>query len=202
MKKRVKRLVRVVIAFSLVVVGVITLNYYPKKTATLSDAQKFARDYTQVDEDNLFVYKSAEEAVRILENWFGIVFFGFPSCKRCQYYAPFLQKVAEQEGIEKIYYVDIKEDRAENSESYQQIVAFLGEYLLFDNEGNPRVYVPDVTIVSDGKVLFHDNESSVVTAEDGTPEEYWTSERVSALEGRLADGIKLLPRLCSDGCNE
>jgi hypothetical protein len=68
MKKRVKRLVRVVIAFSLVVVGVITLNYYPKKTATLSDAQKFARDYTQVDEDNLFVYKSTEEAVRILEN--------------------------------------------------------------------------------------------------------------------------------------
>lgn len=130
------------------------------------------------------------------------MFFGFPSCKRCQYYVPHLQKVAEQEGIEKIYYVDIKEDRAENSESYQQIVAFLGEYLLFDNEGNPRVYVPDVTIVSDGKVLFHDNESSVVTAEDGTPEEYWTSERVSALEGRLADGIKLLPRLCSDGCNE
>ncbi|HRU50227.1 MAG TPA: hypothetical protein P5155_01865 [Candidatus Absconditabacterales bacterium] len=202
MKKRVKRLIGVVIAFSLVVVGVITLNYYPKKTATLSDAQKFARDYTQVDEDNLFVYKSAEEAVRILENGFGIVFFGFPSCKRCQYYVPHLQKVAEQEGIEKIYYVDIKEDRAENSESYQQIVAFLGEYLLFDNEGNPRVYVPDVTIVSDGKVLFHDNESSVVTEEDGTPEEYWTSERVSALEGRLADGIKLLPRLCSDGCNE
>ena len=130
------------------------------------------------------------------------MFFGFPSCKRCQYYVPHLQKVAEQEGIEKIYYVDIKEDRAENSESYQQIVAFLGEYLLFDNEGNPRVYVPDVTIVSDGKVLFHDNESSVVTEEDGTPEEYWTSERVSALEGRLADGIKLLPRLCSDGCNE
>lgn len=51
-------------------------------------------------------------------------------------------------------------------------------------------------------MLFHDNESSVVTEEDGTPEEYWTSERVSALEGRLADGIKLLPRLCSDGCNE
>ncbi len=77
-----------------------------------------------------------------------------------------MNEVALQEGIEKIFYIDIKQARAENTETYQQIVALLGEYLLTDDEGNPRIYVPDVTIVSDGKVLFHDNESSVVTEAD------------------------------------
>lgn len=128
------------------------MNFYPQFTSegevTLSDAKKFARDYTKVDEDNLFVYKTAEEALQILERGSGVLFFGFPSCQRCQHYAPYLQEVAEQEKIEAIYYIDIKEDRSKNTETYQQIVALLGEQLLFDKEGNPRIYVPDVTIVS------------------------------------------------------
>lgn len=181
-------------------------NFYPqfapKWKFALSDAQKFTRDYTQVNEDNLFVYKTAEEAVQILQRGSGVLFFGFPSCQRCQHYAPYLNEVAKQEGIGAIYYVDIKEDRAKNTETYQKIVALLGEQLLFDNEGNPRIYVPDVTIISNGKILFHDNESSVVTEEDWTPDEYWTAEKVFALKSRLAEGMKLLPRLCSDGCNE
>lgn len=178
------------------------LNFYPKALPVLTDAQKFAQAYTQVWEENLFVYKTPEEALQILKKGTGILFFGFSSCQRCQQYAPYLNEVAQQEGIEKIFYIDIKQARAENTETYQQIVALLGEYLLADDEGNPRIYVPDVTIVSDGKVLFHDNESSVVTEADWTPEEYWTTERVVALKHRLAGWMRLIPRLCSDGCNE
>lgn len=95
-----------------------------------------------------------------------MIYFGFSSCQRCQHYVPYLNQVAQKEGIDKIYYTDIKEERAQNSEIYQKIVDVLKEYLLDDEEGNPRIYVPDVTIINKGAIIFHDNESSVVTEED------------------------------------
>ncbi|MBQ3066718.1 MAG: hypothetical protein IJD18_01695, partial [Clostridia bacterium] len=40
----------------------------------------------------------------------------------------------------------------------------------------------NVTFVKDGDILANDNETSVVTEEDGTPEEYWTDTKVEALK--------------------
>ena len=113
----------------------------------------------------------------------------------------FLHDVALEMEIDKIYYCDIKEDRENNSESYQRIAGILGGRLQYDDEGRPRVYVPDVSIVSRGRIIARDFETSKETLGYNTPQEYWNDERVNALKERLRAGIGILLQIISYSCN-
>lgn len=151
----------------------------------VSDSVKFSKEYIEVGEENIFEYKSIDEIVKILEGGTGVVYLGFPECPWCQRYVVYLNEVAKESGVENIYYTNILQYRKDNTEGYQKLVSMLDGYLLNDNEGNPRIFVPDITVVQNGEIVGHDNETSVVTEEDGTPEEYWTEKRIEDLKLRL-----------------
>ncbi|MDR2517833.1 MAG: hypothetical protein LBD13_00275 [Spirochaetaceae bacterium] len=154
-----------------------------------------------VGKDNIFVYRNAGEAADILEKGRGIVFLGFKECSWCQSYAVFLHEAAGEMGINTIYYCDIQEDRQNNSESYQRILGILDGRLQYDDEGRSRVYVPDVSIVSRGRIITHDFETSKETLGYNTPQEYWSHERVQALKERLRAGMKIYIEIVSRACN-
>lgn len=189
-----KRIILIIIS-AVVFLGAlgVYLLYYNK-----TDAERFSSEYTKVNEDNLFVYKNSKEIIEILENGTGVVYLGFPECPWCQAYAPYLNEVAKEVGLDKINYLNIKDIREDNTKEYQEIVSLLGDNLLFDEDGNHRIYVPDVTIVKDGVILGHNNETSVVTDEDGTPTEYWTTEKVANLKNELTTMMKkIVPNVCT-----
>jgi hypothetical protein len=167
----------------------------------ISDSERFAQEYPLVGGDNIFVYKNADETADILARGRGIVFIGFKECPWCQLYAVFLHDVALEMGIDKIYYCDIREDRESNSESYHRIAGILAGRLQYDDEGRPRVYVPDVSIVSRGRIIARDFETSKETLGYNTPQEYWNDERVNALKERLRAGIGILQQIISYSCN-
>ena len=171
------------------------------KSSQISDSERFALEYPLVGGDNIFVYKNADETADILERGRGIVFIGYKECPWCQLYAVFLHDVALEMEIDKIYYCDIKEDRESNSESYQRIAGILAGRLQYDDEGRPRVYVPDVSIVSRGRIIARDFETSKETLGYNTPQEYWNDERVAALKKRLRAGIGILLQIISYSCN-
>ncbi len=162
-----------------------------------TDATKFAKEYG-ISEDNVFVYRTADEIIKILENGTGIVYLGFPECQWCKAYVPMLNEVAKDNNVSEIYYYNISQDRKDNTENYQKIVSILEKNLKYDKEGNRRIYVPDVTFVLNGEIIGHNNESSVVTKEDGTPEQYWTEARVTSLKAELAKYCKMLKN--KEGC--
>jgi len=129
------------------------------------------------------------------------VFLGFKECPWCQRYAVYLNETAKKAGLTKIYYYDIRQDRTDNTETYQKIVSLLGDNLDFDDEGKPRIYVPDITFVKKGEIIGHDNESSMLTDADGTLDSYWTADRVSALEAKLEPLMEeVAKQMCSE-CN-
>jgi len=167
----------------------------------ISDSERFALEYPLVGGDNIFVYKNADETADILARGRGIVFIGFKECPWCQLYAVFLHDIAREMEIDKIYYCDIREDRESNSESYQRIADVLAGRLQYDDEGRPRVYVPDVSIVSRGRIIARDFETSKETLGYNTPQEYWNDERVTALKERLRAGIGILQQIISYSCN-
>jgi hypothetical protein len=167
----------------------------------LSDAQRFALEYTFVGEDNIFVYKNAEETANILEKGRGIVFIGFKECQWCQYYAVMIHDIANDMEIDKIYYYDIREDRLINSEGYVRIVNILSSRLQFDDEGKPRVYVPQLSIVSRGRIITHDYETSKETLGYETPQEYWNTNRVNAFKDKISKGIDILKQLSNRPCS-
>lgn len=169
----------------LIIAGGILIFATNKKEET--DAQKFAKEYTEVGEDNVFVYRTAEEVINVLKHGTGVVYLGFPECPWCQTYVKYLNEVANDVGIEKIYYYNILEDRTNNTEEYKEIVSLLSEVLQYDDEGNSRVYVPNVSFHVNGEIIGNDCETSKDTKGFSTPEEYWTEEEVIELKNALTE---------------
>lgn len=150
-----------------------------------NDNIRFSKEYSSVGDENVFVYRSVDEVIKILENGTGVIYLGFPECPWCQAYVKYLNEVAKEEGVDKIYYFNILEDRKENTASYQKIVSLLNDYLQYDEEGNRRVYVPNVTFVINGKIIGNDYETSLDTHGLEKPEEYWTEIEVKELKENL-----------------
>ncbi len=188
MKKSIKYII--ILVLFVLILGAIYFVFFNKE----NDSDKFSKEYGIGE--NVFVYKTGEEIVKILENGTGIVYLGFPECPWCKAYVKILNDVALEEGIEKIYYFNIKDDRANNTEIYKEIVSLLEENLLYDEEGNKRIFVPDVTFVLDGQIIGHDNETSVISG-DITPEEYWDKNTKEKLEEKLRENIsEILDNKC------
>ena len=183
------------------IVGFATYKLIKKEdpTPTQTDAQKFASEYTEIDEDNIFVYRKSEEIIKILENGSGVVYIGFKECKWCQQYITYLHDVATSVGLEKIFYLDILEERENNSENYQRIVEILKDYLEFDSEGNPRIYVPEIIVLEKGEIIGHDNETAYDTKGYSDPKEYWNEDRVTKLKTKLKT---MMLEISDNSCSE
>ena len=102
----------------IVILGVFC--FYPKNSKKadtnndnkLTDSEKFAKEYNLKDEDgkaldNVFVYRTPEQIINILEKGTGIVYLGFPECPWCTAYVPYLNEIAKEKEVEKIYYLNI-----------------------------------------------------------------------------------------------
>jgi len=164
-----------------VLLGLIIFLIIHNVKNNIPDNEKFANEYTEVGKNNVFVYRNADEIIKILEGGTGIVYLGFPECPWCQAYVPMLNEVAKEEGVEKIYYFNIREDRQENTKDYQKIVKLVKNYLMKDDEGNERIFVPDIYAIKDGKIIAHNNETSVIDS-DITPAEYWSDTKKSQIK--------------------
>ncbi len=182
-KKRIMILVSVII---LLMIGVVSLVLFLKKDKkTVSDMEKFSTEYHEVANNNVFVYRNIDEIINILEKGTGIVYLGFPECKWCQRYTKYLNEVAMDMGISKIYYYNIREDRKLNTENYHKIVSILENYLQNDEEGNKRIYVPSVIALKKGEIVGFDDETAWDTKGFETPDEYWNRDEVNDLKEKL-----------------
>lgn len=163
------------------IVGIVTSFRYNSMT----DSEAFSLEYKDVEKDNVFSYVSAEKAIKIIEEGTGVVFLGFPECPWCQAYAPMLDELAKKYGVETIYYHNTYKDREENTEAYQKLVSLLSNYLQLDENGNSRIYVPDVVFVIDGEIIGNNLETSKDTLGFEKPEDYWTEERVATWKQKV-----------------
>lgn len=205
MKKKImessKKNVYIIFGIIAVLILIISLSFLFKKDK-MSDAERFAKEYN-FTVNNVFVYRNLDEINKILENGTGVVYLGFPECPWCRGYIPYLNEVAINEHLDKIYYFNILNDRKNNTSGYKKTVQLLNDYLKYDNEGNKRIYVPAVIAVNNGKIVGFDDESSLDTKGYETPEEYWKNEDLDGLKKRLSDMIKAsFPSYCTSGCNK
>lgn len=164
--------------------------------------KKFIDEYPEVGEDNVFEIKTIDDIIKILEHGTGLVYLGFPECPWCQEYVLYLNEVAKEEKLEKIYYFNILKDRKENTKEYQKIVKLISDYLQYDEEGNKRIYVPALIAVDRGKVVGFDDETAWDTKGYEDPKDYWTTDEVDDLKDKLEEMIEqITPNTCTD-CNK
>lgn len=199
MKKNI--IVPISILVLLIIAG-LTYFFLLKKEEVTPDNVKFAKEYTKISEDNLFKYKTLEEVNKILTKGTGVVYLGFPECPWCQEYVKYIDEVSKSVGLDKVYYSNILDDRKNDTEEYKETVKILSDYLSNDDEGNKRVYVPSVIVVSRGKIVMFDDETAKDTKGYDSPKEYWQSENLTALKTKLTDSFeKVKSNACTD-CNK
>lgn len=199
--KSIKSALTIFLFFSLVLVGMYFFskgnsNNVPNEEE-VPDSVKFSKEYPGVGENNVFEYKTIEEIIEIFESGTGVVYLGFPECPWCQRYVIYLNEVAKDVGLKNIYYFNILQDRKDNSEGYRTLLSLLDGYLLNDDDGNPRIFVPDISVVVNGEIVGHDNETSM---ESGSVDEYWTEQKVENFKNKLKGILEKVVNNCKT-CN-
>ncbi len=169
------------------------------------DALKFKKDYeslnntirssdgakyndVDIPKKNPIKYISATEAVDIIKNKKGIIYFGANWCPWCRNAVEVLFKAAKQKKVDTIYYLDmdtakntweIKDGKAvkteQEKEGYYELLnllsPILSDYVLKDenglsyNTGEKRIYMPLVIAVNGGKIT--DSHRGTVTLNEG-----------------------------------
>lgn len=184
----------------LAIVGAILIYEFVPREENVSN-KKFNEEYTLVDKDNVYVYKSINDIINVLSKGTGIVYLGFPECPWCQRYVVYLNNLAKEYNIEEIYYYNIKDARSNNTKEYQKIVELLNDLLPYDDNGNKKVFVPTVVFVKNGKVIALDDETSTIS--DGTtPDEYWNQERINLFNSKMDSYFKTYNAGVCTSCNK
>mgnify|MGYP004532079017 FL=1 len=199
------KIILTLLAIVIVLVGVIIFLNIKKKNEdnNVTDAKKFSEEY-KISEDNVFVYRNSDEILKIMKNGTGVVYLGFPECPWCSAYVVYLNEVAKENHLDKIYYYNILEDRKNNTEFYKEVIKLLSGNLQYDDEGNERLYVPNVSFHVKGKIIGNDYETSKDTHDLKDPKDYWTNEEISELKSTLTKYTKEVVdnlNTCTD-CNK
>lgn len=199
------KIILTLLAIAIILVGVIIFLNIKKKNEdnNVTDAKKFSEEY-KISEDNVFVYRNSEEILKIMKNGTGVVYLGFPECPWCSAYVVYLNEVAKENHLDKIYYYNILEDRKNNTEFYKEVIKLLSGNLQYDDEGNERLYVPNVSFHVKGNIIGNDYETSKDTHDLKDPKDYWTNEEISELKSTLTQYTKEVVdnlNTCTD-CNK
>jgi len=175
---------------------VLTITFICKN----NDAKKFKEEYNKVSIKNKFVYKNENEIINTLKNGTGIIFFGFPECPWCQEYVKYLDEVANESSIKEVLYLNILKIRKDNTKEYQKIVETLNDYLDKDEFNNPKIFVPHIVAVKNGKIIGNNNETSIISEPISTTD-YWTEEKVNNLKDVLKNMLdNVTAKICTDSC--
>ena len=139
-----KKVVVVIIIFS----GILLINGCSiKKTEELTDAEKFANEYS-ISENNPFHYATIDEVLELVENnKSGILFLGDSDSEWSTFGVKILNKVLNDKKIDRVYYFNPGTIKNKNNKKFKTITEHLN---IEENSNLPIVYV-----IIDGKVVDH-----------------------------------------------
>lgn len=193
MKKNV-----IILSFIVVIALVIAILFFLLNNKGMSDGERFKQEYEElndshlevnIDSDNMIKYIGLEEAIDIIKNDTGVIYFGYPSCPWCRNAVPVLLDAASSTSLDTIYYVnaynirDVKEidddgnivTTNEGDRLYDDLLEVLDDildpYTITDDNGEvidlgeKRLYVPMVLFVKNGEVVSY-HLSTVDSQED------------------------------------
>ena len=151
---------------------------------TITDAERFSKEYTAIDTDNTFVYVNSNRVLNILNNETGIILVGFSSNAWMQEYVRELYPILKENNITKVYYYDVIEDRTKKTKNFRQIEDLLSKYLKITDMGSEYLFTPALIFVKDGKIINYDDETSLVSF-DMRPDTYWNEDAITSFHNKI-----------------
>lgn len=199
MEKKNKIILLIILITTILIVGVcvfaIMKHENEAKESEITDALKFKEEYESINgtsyenlkyptvtisENNTVKYIKETEAVEMLKNGTGLIYFGFAKCPWCRTLITPLIDIA-RDSHTTIYYLDILDIRSKieltdeslikttkkGTDSYYELLTLMNDYLrdytLVDEDnkeyktGEKRLYAPTIVGVQNGKIVsFHE----------------------------------------------
>ena len=194
MKKNIILFVTILIASTLA--SFYIYEYFDKEVKFKTN---LSTTYTKLPKENVFKVININEAINLVKKGNGALFIGYKECIWCQQYVKVIDDIAKKNSLPKVYYLDIRKDRKNNSKKYQELVNLLKDRLKNDDLGNKRIFVPFLIIAKDGKILETDDETSDLSKDKVNPLTYWTDEKINLLNEKLKSHIEQI-KTCNE-CN-
>lgn len=150
-----------VVTFLVVMIGIGILGGCSvKKTAELTDAERFANEYS-IDIKNPFTYATIDEVLDLLKNKSGIVFFGDSDCEWCVVSASILSEVGMDQQLDTIYYYNPTKIATQNTKKYRELISILQKHLDLEEEEEFTLSLPEVYFVKNGKIVAYKDGTSI-----------------------------------------
>ena len=194
MKKNIILFVTILIASTLA--SFYIYEYFDKEVKFKAN---LSTTYTKLPKENVFKVININEAINLVKKGNGALFIGYKECIWCQQYVKVIDDIAKKNSLPKVYYLDIRKDRKNNSKKYQELLNLLKDKLKNDDLGNKRIFVPFLVIAKDGKILQSDDETSDLSKDKVNPLTYWTDEKINLLNEKLKTHIEQI-KTCNE-CN-
>lgn len=153
------------------------------------DNIKISREFTTINEDNVYVYGDNKSVYETITKGTGIILCGFSVNKWTSYYINYLNEVAKENEIDKIIYYDFYDDRKENIANYELILESLDKYITKTDTNSKDLYAPTLIIVKEGKIIYYDDSTSF-TKGLMRPEDYWTVNQIGTFKATLNEVLK------------
>lgn len=216
-----KNIILKIIVLILFILTLVFVSINKTKKQSLNDALKFKEEYeslndklnsdgnsynnVEIPENNPIKYITVKEAISIIKNGEGVIYFGVNWCPWCRNAVGVLLDAASNKMLDTIYYLDMDKVRNKFSvvdgkitkiqveqDGYYELLDLLDEvlskdtYKITDSDGNvydtneKRIYIPFVIAVKNGKIL--NNHISTVELNDNQNEySYLTDEQKNEL---------------------
>lgn len=141
----------ILILFSFVLGFVLVTSGLNKPDTRVTEA------YTALEENHIVKMLDGKTAVEMIkENKTFSLMMGFSRCPWCQQLMPHYNKIAKQEGLKEIYYLDILDMRNNENSVDREYYLFLYEYCkdILDT-GHDRIGAPTTIFVNNGVRVGH-----------------------------------------------
>ena len=188
--KNKKQMIISFIIFAILIFMFIYLGSMDYNKKEEKDNTKFANEYKILDTNNVYKFTNHTDIFSLFTSKSdAIILFGHKKSKWMNKYAEIVNNVAKKEGIKEIYYYDFSEDRNNRNATYEAILGFMDNYVIYNDLDVPDIYAPTLVVVKNKNIIYFDDRVAIREG-NTTPDVYWSSYQVELFEKELCTVFK------------
>ncbi len=177
MTTKTKSIIRKIIYAILFAAMIGCFIYLGEKYADNSEEKiETIRDYYDNEELKNFEVIYGSKMISLLKEGNHLIFIGNKKSEFSIKYIEELNNAIKELEVDKIYYYDIINDKAQKNSNYYKIVELLNGSLITTDSSNNNLLAPSFYIVDNGEVKYYNIETSAMK-NNATTKEYWTIDK-------------------------
>ncbi len=170
--KKILRKIIYAVLFSVMIFAFIYLSN--KYTNDQKEPTPVITDYYKSAHEDKFEVIRGLELISLLKRGKHLIFIGSHTSAYSAKYLEELEIVMQQTQIDKIYYYDLNNDKAQKNSNYYTIRELLKGSLTTTDGSHNNLLAPSFYIVNDGEVKYYNTETVAMKNTD-TIEDYWNT---------------------------